>query len=161
MPTIILFGWYFAPWIQIHLTLMRIRILDPHWKKMDPDPNPDPGHFFKIYWLFSFIFFAYFYPKTWWTIPKWGNLYNLSFSKNSDLGYRKKFLFCNFWLIFYSLDPDPHIFTDPDLALKYKKCRKIPNFLAVFMTLQAISPLLAMRSFSIGRTLLICLKTFI
>jgi len=39
---------------------MRIRILDPHWKKMDPDPDPDPGkmdpdpdpdpgHFFKIY----------------------------------------------------------------------------------------------------------------
>ena len=25
-------------WIQ--LILMRIRILDPHWKKMDPDPDP-------------------------------------------------------------------------------------------------------------------------
>ena len=33
--------------LRIHLILMRIRIqiLDPHWKKMDPDP----GHFFKIY----------------------------------------------------------------------------------------------------------------
>ena len=30
--------------LRIHLILMRIRILDPHCKKMDPDP----GHFFKI-----------------------------------------------------------------------------------------------------------------
>jgi len=30
--------------LRIHLILMRIRIpiLDPHWKKMDPDPNADP-----------------------------------------------------------------------------------------------------------------------
>jgi len=35
--------------LRIHLILMRIRILDPHWKKMDPDLDPDPGHFFKIY----------------------------------------------------------------------------------------------------------------
>jgi len=26
-------------------------ILDPHWNKMDP--NPGPGHFFEIYWIFS------------------------------------------------------------------------------------------------------------
>ena len=26
---------------------MRIRILDPHWKKMDPDPGHE--YFFKIY----------------------------------------------------------------------------------------------------------------
>ena len=38
--------------LRIHLILMRIQILDPHWKKMDPDP----GHFFKIYWIFCFIF---------------------------------------------------------------------------------------------------------
>ena len=31
--------------LNIHLILMRIRILDPHWKKMDTDP--DPGDFFK------------------------------------------------------------------------------------------------------------------
>ena len=24
--------------LRIHLILMRIRIFDPHWKKMDPDP---------------------------------------------------------------------------------------------------------------------------
>ena len=36
--------------LRIHLILMRIRIriLDLHWKKMDPDP----GYFFKIYWTF-------------------------------------------------------------------------------------------------------------
>ena len=47
---------------------IRIRILDPHLKKMDPDP--DPEYFFKIYWIFltKQIFFAYFHAKTWWTI---------------------------------------------------------------------------------------------
>ena len=43
---------------------MRIRILDPHWNKMDPDP----GHFFtdllifltkKLFSNFLFYFFAY------------------------------------------------------------------------------------------------------
>ena len=34
--------------LRNQLILMRIRILDPHWKKM----NPDPGYFFKIYWFF-------------------------------------------------------------------------------------------------------------
>ena len=29
---------------------MRIRSLDPKWKKMDPDPGHE--HFFKIYWFF-------------------------------------------------------------------------------------------------------------
>ena len=36
--------------VQLILIQIRIRILDPHWKKMDPDPNPDPdpdpGYFF-------------------------------------------------------------------------------------------------------------------
>ena len=37
-----------TPVLRIQLILMRIRILDPHWTKMDPDPNPDldPGYFF-------------------------------------------------------------------------------------------------------------------
>jgi len=30
------------PVLRIHFILMRIRILDPHWKKIDPDP--DSGH---------------------------------------------------------------------------------------------------------------------
>ena len=40
--------------IQLILMRIRIRILDPHWKKMDPDPDldPDPGYFLKIYWNF-------------------------------------------------------------------------------------------------------------
>ena len=42
--------------LRIHLISMRIRILNSHWEKMDPDPNPytDPGHeqFFKIYCFF-------------------------------------------------------------------------------------------------------------
>ena len=53
------------------------------------DPDPDPGHLFKIYWIFwtkqnfqicCLTFFVYFYAKTWWTIQKSGNFYNLSFS---------------------------------------------------------------------------------
>ena len=30
---------YFKSVLRIHTILMRIRILDPHWKKMDPDPD--------------------------------------------------------------------------------------------------------------------------
>ena len=37
---------------------MRIRILDPHWEKMDP--NPGHEHFFKIYWFFSTFFASWF-----------------------------------------------------------------------------------------------------
>jgi len=86
--------------LRIHLIL--IRILYPHWKKMDPDP----GHFFKIWWIFitknnfqmfCFIFFACFYPKTWWTIQKWGNFYNFSFLKIQIWGLGvKKFFFAVF-----------------------------------------------------------------
>ena len=43
-----------APVLRIQLILMRIqnRNLDPHWEKMDPDPDSDPGYFFKIYGIF-------------------------------------------------------------------------------------------------------------
>ena len=69
-------NYLFQSVLRIQLILMRIRILDPHWKKMDPDPDPnpdpdaDPGYFFKIYWvfltkqnfkIFCLIFFAYFF----------------------------------------------------------------------------------------------------
>ena len=37
--------------LRVHLILIRIRILDPHWKKMDPDP--DPGHFFMLFMNFK------------------------------------------------------------------------------------------------------------
>ena len=36
--------------LRIHLILIRLRILDPHWKTMDPDPGHE--HFLKIYWFF-------------------------------------------------------------------------------------------------------------
>ena len=77
---------------------MRIRILDPHWKKMDPDPNPDPdpdpGYFYKIYWIFYqsdiFKFFSLIF------IQKSGNFYNLSFFNSSDLGCESKIFFAVF-----------------------------------------------------------------
>ena len=47
------------PVLRIHLILMWI--LDPHWKKMDPDPNPDTKQNLKKICL---IFFAYFNAKT-------------------------------------------------------------------------------------------------
>ena len=113
--------------LRIQLILMRIRIqiLDPHWKKMDLDPDPDPGYFFKIYWIFltkqnfqifCLIFFAYFYAKTWWTIQKSGNFYNLSFFNSSDLGFESKIFFCSLVgiLPLGSSSVDPHIFGDSD-----------------------------------------------
>ena len=33
------------------LILMRKRILDPYWEKMDPDLDPGHNHFFQIYWI--------------------------------------------------------------------------------------------------------------
>ena len=44
--------------LRINIILMRIRILDPHWKNMDPDP--DPGHFLKKFFFCSF--WLIFYP---------------------------------------------------------------------------------------------------
>ena len=44
--------------LRINIILMRIRILDPHWKTMDPDP--DPGHFLKKFFFCSF--WLIFYP---------------------------------------------------------------------------------------------------
>ena len=34
------------PVLRIHLILMRFRILDPHWEKIDPDPGHE--HFLKV-----------------------------------------------------------------------------------------------------------------
>ena len=52
--------------LRIHLILMRIRILDPHWKKrirIQVISLRFTDFFFKIIFkLFCFIFFAYFYP---------------------------------------------------------------------------------------------------
>ena len=108
--------------LTLQLILMRIRILDPHWKKVDPDP----GLFFKIYWIFQqklifnfffIIFFAYFYLKTWWTIHNWAKFYNLFFSKVQTWVLGLKFFLLQFLvdiLPLGSLSVDPHIFADPD-----------------------------------------------
>ena len=91
---------------------MRIRTLDPHWKKMDPDL----GNFFKIYWVFltenNFQIFLSFFSLIF--ILKLDKpfrneeiFYNLSFFKSSNLGFRiKKVFFCSLGLIFYPLDQD-------------------------------------------------------
>jgi len=77
--------------LRFHLILMqiriRIRILDPHWKKNG------------------------------WTIQKWGNFYNLFFSKVQSwvIGVKKFFLqFLVDILPLGSGSVDPHIFADPD-----------------------------------------------
>ena len=92
---------------------IRIWILVPHWKKMDPDP----GNFFKIYWIFFFdtkfqilvSFIAYFVQKLDEPFRKEETLI-ISLSKVQIwcLGVKKIF-FCKFWLIFYPLGPDPWI----------------------------------------------------
>ena len=80
---------------------MRIRILDPHWKKwirIQVISLKFTEFFlsknnFQIYFLF---FFAYFYPKTRWTIQKWGSFYNLFFSKVNILVLEVKKIFAVF-----------------------------------------------------------------
>jgi len=74
------------PVLRIHLILMRIRILNPHWKKWIRIQviYSRFTEFFLSKKIFKcFIFFAYFYPKTWWTIQKWGN-FIISFFKSSE-----------------------------------------------------------------------------
>ena len=99
---------YKKPVLRINLILMQIRIqiLDPYWKEMDPDPGQDFLNFFNQ---------KIFYSKTWWTIQKWGNFYNLSFSKILIWGFGlKKIFFCIFLVDISPLgsesvdaDPDP------------------------------------------------------
>ena len=40
--------------------------------------------------IFGLIFFAYFYPKTWWSIQKWGIFIISLFFKSSDLVFWSK-----------------------------------------------------------------------
>ena len=78
---------------------MRIRILDPHWEKMDPDP----GHFVQIYWMIltkqnfqiiCHIFSLIFMLKLYEPLKNQEIFYNLSFFNSSDFGFMsKKFLF--------------------------------------------------------------------
>ena len=81
---------------------MRIRILDPHLRKMDPDP--DPGHknvFFNRRWIFElflFLFFTYFSATT--------KKSFISFFSSSDRVLRVKYIFLQFLVNILSLDPD-------------------------------------------------------
>ena len=107
---------YLKPVLRIHLILLRtlIRILDPHWKKMDPDP----GHFFKIYrifltknnfQLFCFIFFSLHFILKLDGPFRNEELFIISlFSKKCIWGLGVKVFFAV--LGCYPLDPDVRIF---------------------------------------------------
>ena len=79
--------------LRIHLILIRLRILDPHWKTMDPDPGHE--HFLKIYWFFFLSRIVY--------------IIFLLFMLKLDEPFRDQEFFFSFWFIFCRLDPDPWI----------------------------------------------------
>ena len=107
--------------LRIHLILMRIRILDPHWKKMIRIQviSVRTTEFFnnaEFSYLLSY-FFTYFYAKTWWTIQKSWTFYDLSFYNSSDLGFENKHFFLQFLVVILPLrseSMDLHIFVDLD-----------------------------------------------
>ena len=83
--------------------LMRIRILNPNWKKTDPDSYPGQEHLIKIYLIFDnqsrsvnyFLLFADFVLKL--DKPRSG-FFVISFFISSDLGFQsKKVFFPSFW----------------------------------------------------------------
>ena len=80
--------------LRIHLILMRIRIQIRFRIQVIS---------LRCTEFLVLFFFAYFYPKTWWTIQKWGNFYNLSFFKNSDLCFRSKIVVFQFLVGILSL----------------------------------------------------------
>ena len=110
--------------LRIHLIFMRIRVLDLHWKKMDPDP----GYFFIVFWIilttqnfqiccliFSLIFMLKLDEPF-----KNQEIFTISFYNSSDLGLRINIFFLHFLVdilplrfesmdlhIFADLDPDP------------------------------------------------------
>ena len=105
--------------LRIHLILMRIRILDPHWKKTDPDP----GQFFtelkrkKFVLLFSLIFIL----KLKEPFRNEEIFITSLFSKVQIWVLEVKIFFCSFWLIFYPLDPDPkHCFKSCFTFISFK-----------------------------------------
>ena len=79
--------------LRIHLILKRIRILDPHWKKMDPDPVHEKKlrftYFFhrKIFELFFLLFHLFFSNKFCEPFRDQDISDNLSFFNNSDLSF--------------------------------------------------------------------------
>ena len=120
--------------LKNHLILMRIRILDLHWKKwirIRVISLRFTDFFNKNnFYFFLFYFFTYFYLKT---IQKWGNFYNLPFIKSSDLGFISKNVFFLQFLVdilpIASGSVDLHIFADPDSmhwikAIGNHQCKK-------------------------------------
>ena len=101
--------------LRICLILIRIRILNLHWKKMDPDQNPDPGYFLKIYWIFltkqnfkiCLIFLLIFMLNEPFRNQE---IFSISlFSIVQIWVLRVKLKKKSFWLIFCPLDPDTWI----------------------------------------------------
>ena len=112
---------FFCTVLRIHLILMQTRILDPHWKNMDPDP--DLERIF-IYWIFlteiNFQICCCFFPLIFnlKVNEPFRNFYNLSFFKSSDLGLGVKVFFAFLVDILplgsRSVDPDPGSQNIPD-----------------------------------------------
>ena len=78
--------------IQLILMWIRIQILDPHWKKMDPDLYPDPVYFFLRVNFFFAVFGCFFAP----CIRIW--ILSTAFkSFNKNLGFKilLKSILCN------------------------------------------------------------------
>ena len=80
--------------------------------------NPDPGYFFKIYWIITkqnfqtlSLFFLILMLRLW-TNQKSGNFYNLHFYNFHFFNSLELTFLFSIWLIFYPLDP--HIVADPD-----------------------------------------------
>jgi len=85
--------------------------------------DPDPGNFFEIYCIFltknylfsNFLFFSLLICILKLDEPfRNGEIFIISFFKNSDLGFKSKKFFFSFWLIFYPLEPDPGSQNLPD-----------------------------------------------
>ena len=102
--------------LRIHFILMRIRILDPHWKK---NPDPVQEHYFKIYKFFwqkknlsiiYLLFCQYFFFKS-------KFFYYLSFS---TVRFGVRFFKAVFFYILTleSGSVDQHIFADPDPGVR-------------------------------------------
>ena len=101
--------------LRIKIILMRIRIFDPEWKKIDLDPDPDPGYFFKIYWIFFnkakfSIFCLIFMLKL--NEPFWNKeiFIIFLFFNSSDLGFESVLFFIFFAVFGWYFAPWMRIF---------------------------------------------------
>ena len=107
--------WLNSAVLRIKIILMRIRIFDPEWKKIDLDPDPDPGYFFKIYWIFFnkakfSIFCLIFMLKL--NEPFWNKeiFIIFLFFNSSDLGFESVLFFIFFAVFGWYFAPWMRIF---------------------------------------------------